>query len=304
MDGVNGLKSNHRKLTRRVFIKVAGVGAAAGLSSIAVTPAQGLIPVPANRRLRDGVERAILFDSSKCIGCRVCIDACKNWNELDHGEIYGLSDKTWIDIEPNPIDQGTLPKPLWARESCMHCSAPACGAVCPVDAISKYDEGPVLIDQETCVGCGYCVPACPFDAMMFDFDKMVATKCHMCYNRIEVGEKPYCVKVCPPKALEFGPYNEILAKAKKRAEETGGRLYGEAEAGGTHVFYVLRGSVEDNRLEKVSGRIYGTEEVPVAVGIKSLLRPLTEVGILGVVLFSIASFARRRGKAEEEKVKE
>ncbi|MFQ6086005.1 MAG: 4Fe-4S dicluster domain-containing protein [Candidatus Bathyarchaeia archaeon] len=288
------------RVDRRTYLKTAGV-AGLGILTTTVRPAPGLIPVPEGGRLIDGVERAVLFDSTKCLGCRECIYACKLWNELDHGEMYKLSKKTWINVEPNPVFEGTLPLPPWARKTCMHCSEPACAAICPVSAIAKYEEGPVLIDEEACIGCQYCVYACPFSVMQFDYDEKKATKCTMCSDRIEAGEVPYCVKVCPPHALEFGPYAEMLEKAESRVSETGGAIYGVAEAGGTHALLVLPKPLEEHRLPAVSEIPYGREEISAVMGAKQSLRLLTEVSVLGVLLFGIVHAVKsRQGRREAE----
>src|SRR6266508_2698414 len=97
------------------------------------------------KRLLDGKPRSILFDSSKCIGCRQCVEACKDWNELPRGETYVINPSTWLTMEP-PVLEGTAS--IWGRNSCMHCEYPVCAAVCPVEAITKYAEGPVVIDPD------------------------------------------------------------------------------------------------------------------------------------------------------------
>src|SRR6516165_6348960 len=149
-------------------------------------------------RLRDGKPRNILFDATKCIGCRHCVQACKDWNDHPRTTLYELSSTNWITMEP-PMLEGF--SPLWARNSCMHCDFPACAAVCPVEAITKYEEGPVVINQEICIGCEYCIHACPWE---------VITK------------------------------NDITSKARKQAAAMGGYLYGDKEAGGGGVVYVLK----------------------------------------------------------------
>ena len=132
-------------------------------------------------RLLDGKPRSILFDATKCIGCRHCVQACKDWNDHPRTTLYELSSTTWITMEP-PVLEGLAP--LWARNSCMHCDFPACAAVCPVEAITKYEEGPVVINQQTCIGCEYCIHACPWDVITKDDITSKASKCTMCSDRV------------------------------------------------------------------------------------------------------------------------
>jgi len=197
------------------------------------------------------VRYAILFDSTKCTGCRACQVACKRWYELPDEETTSfsndftnptdLSSKTWLFIKFTEF-KGKEPKPVeweFARRSCMQCQEPACAAVCPANAITKFPEGPVVVDQESCIGCRYCVEACPFDVIRYDAGQGVVYKCTMCADRIAAGQQPACVSTCPAEALEFGERQKLLAKAKERAAQVGGYVYGEKEVGGTDVLYVL-----------------------------------------------------------------
>jgi formate dehydrogenase iron-sulfur subunit len=188
-------------------------------------------------RLSDGRPRTILFDAEKCIGCRQCVQACKDWNDHTRADVFEISADNWITMEP-PVEEGA--GSIFGRNSCMHCDYPICAAVCPVEAITKYDEGPVVIDQNKCIGCEYCINACPWEVISLDHIKGKASKCTMCADRIGAGADPFCVQACPVQALDFGATDEILDKARARAAETGGYLYGDREAGGTQVLYVLK----------------------------------------------------------------
>src|SRR4029453_15364386 len=112
--------------------------------------------------------------------------------------------------------------PPMAPNSCMDCDFPACAAVCPVEAITKYEEGPVVINQQTCIGCEYCIHACPWDVISKDDITSKASKCTMCSDRISEDKQPFCVQACPVDALDFGFTEEIADKAKKQAEAVGG----------------------------------------------------------------------------------
>lgn len=211
-------------------------------------------------RLIDGKPRTILFDATKCIGCRHCVQACKDWNEHPRTTLYELSSTNWITIEP-PVLEGL--SPLWARNSCMHCEFPMCAAVCPVEAITKYEEGPVVINQEVCIGCEYCIYACPWGVISKDDITHKASKCTMCSDRMSEQKKPFCVEACPVDALDFGLHEDISLKAKSRAAQIGGYMYGEKEAGGTQLLYVLKERKEDYGTRSVGPEKYPSHKIPL-----------------------------------------
>jgi len=218
-------------------------------------------------RLLDGKPRAILFDAAMCIGCRQCVNACKDWNELARGTLYEIAADNWITMQP-PVLEGL--STLWARDSCMHCDYPMCAAVCPVEAITKFAEGPVVIDQEKCIGCEYCILACPWGVISYDKVAHKAAKCTMCSDRIGDGKTPFCVQACPVGALDFGLVSDMSEKAKQRTAETGGHLYGAEEAGGTSVCYVLAATTEDYGIRMVGPEKYPRHAIPVSLMLKDL----------------------------------
>jgi len=223
-------------------------------------------PYPTGR-LSDGKLRTILFDAEKCIGCRQCVQACKDWNDHTRADVFEISADNWITMEP-PVEEGT--SPLWGRNSCMHCDYPICAAVCPVEAITKYDEGAVVIDQDKCIGCEYCINACPWEVISLDHINHKASKCTMCADRIGVGQDPFCVQACPVQALEFGFAEEISEKARTRAAENGGYLYGDKEAGGTQVVYVLKDDKSKYGLRDVGPAKFPKHRIPLSLMIKDL----------------------------------
>ncbi len=218
-------------------------------------------------KLLDGKPRSILFDATKCIGCRQCVHACKDWNDHPRTTIYEISSTNWITMEPPVIEGLSL---LWARNSCMHCEYPMCAAVCPVEAITKYEEGPVLINKESCIGCEYCIHACPWGVISNDDITHKTSKCTMCSDRLSENKNPFCVEACPTQALDFGLQAEIQAKAKERAREAGGYLYGEKEAGGTPVFYVLKDKKEAYGIRPLAPERYPKHKIPLSLMIKDL----------------------------------
>ncbi|HWQ74966.1 MAG TPA: 4Fe-4S dicluster domain-containing protein [Syntrophomonas sp.] len=152
---------------------------------------------------------AFFFDQSRCYGCQACSVACKDWNGIEPGQEKWMTVYEW--------EEGTFPR-LRVHDlafSCGHCQNPECIKACPNHAIFKEDKyGAVLVDEDKCTGNRSCVIACPYGAPKFASDapgtKM--TKCTMCIDRLEKGEKPMCVVSCPLRAFDFGPLEEMEAK--------------------------------------------------------------------------------------------
>jgi len=182
------------------------------------------------------------------VGCRACQNACKDWNgnpaELDSSGVYDaphdLSADTWTLIQLYEEGGATS----FVKHQCMHCLEPACASVCPVQALEKTDEGPVTYDARRCIGCRYCMVACPFDVPRFEWDETipVVAKCTFCSDRLAVGDGPRCVEKCPTGALVWGRRGDLLAKARESLAADPAkyvdRIYGEHDAGGTSVLYL------------------------------------------------------------------
>jgi formate dehydrogenase iron-sulfur subunit len=180
----------------------------------------------------------LLIDTTKCIGCHGCTLACKEANDLpsdDDGK--GLSATTWTTVEDR--------NGVHVRKQCMHCEDPACASVCPVGALRKTDVGPVVYDETKCIGCRYCMVACPFGIPRYEWNKPVPRmrKCIMCYeNAVKHGKPTACASVCPTGATLFGERAALLTEAERRLREEPARywqqIYGAREAGGTSVLYL------------------------------------------------------------------
>lgn len=205
---------------------------------------------------------AIYFDSSLCTGCKGCQVACKQWNvlpaPLEHnaGEFTGslqcpadLNGDTRLIQTFSEKESGNKFQPIsWAigRRSCMHCSDAACVTVCSSHALFYEKNGMVNFDSEKCNGCQYCRTACPFDVPRFRPTDHKIDKCTACMDRLEKGGVPACVKTCQPEALQFGPREEMIARARARVEALKAKgfdkaeVYGETEMGGLHVIYVCK----------------------------------------------------------------
>lgn len=211
-------------------------------------------------------EKAILFDASKCIACRACQVACKQWWELpgvattNRGTYENPSDlsaETWNRIRFKEIPQNGTVRWVFTRQSCVHCTEAVCVWVCPTYARSYNELGYVVIDQERCIGCGRCAAYCPFGvprigkdnvsprmAVQLATPRSIAYKCEFCKDRVEDGLAPACVKTCLSKALRFGERAELVEQGRARVDALKvtypkARLYGEKELGGLHVIYIL-----------------------------------------------------------------
>ncbi len=188
---------------------------------------------------------AILVDVSKCTGCERCVASCLEANELDPQQAErdratspdGLSANRFMTIE-------TVTDGHFARKACMHCVEPSCVAACLVGSLTKTKDGPVVYDTDKCIGCRYCMLACPFEIPRYEWSKTqpLVRKCDMCHDRLLDGQVPACVEACPSQALLFGQRDELLVEARGRIEADPGNymphVWGETEFGGTNVLYI------------------------------------------------------------------
>ncbi|MGW8283201.1 MAG: 4Fe-4S dicluster domain-containing protein [Gemmatimonadota bacterium] len=191
---------------------------------------------------------SILTDVTKCIGCEKCVEACREQNHLPPDKpwrwmkkITDLSSSRWTTIMRVQGDRGER----FVRRHCRHCLEPACVEACIVGALQKTPEGPVIYDPDICIGCRYCMIACPFEIPRYSWEDRVpyVQKCNLCYERVKSeGRPPACVEACPTEATIFGDREELLAEARRRlAAEPGKylqRIWGEHEVGGTSVLHI------------------------------------------------------------------
>jgi formate dehydrogenase iron-sulfur subunit len=185
-------------------------------------------------------ETGILFDVTLCVGCGSCYKKCKQVNNLpqtnkeflqDH-----LSDNTYTVVE----QYGNR----YARKQCMHCNEPACASVCLVGAIKKSPTGAVVYDADKCIGCRYCMQACPHKIPRYEWasTKPRIRKCILCNDRVKAGQLPGCAEICPTEATLFGEMDQLIKVAKNRLkfnpEKYHQKIYGLEEAGGSHVLVI------------------------------------------------------------------
>jgi anaerobic dimethyl sulfoxide reductase subunit B (iron-sulfur subunit) len=157
---------------------------------------------------------AFYFDANSCIDCKACQVACQDKNDLPGNVIwrrvieYGGGD--WVMQDNVMVPNGIFTYAL--STSCMHCQDPICVHVCPSGAMTKRDDGIVLVNEDICLGCRYCEWACPYAAPAYRSDLGVMTKCTFCEDLLAVGENPACVDACVTRALDFGELSDLRAK--------------------------------------------------------------------------------------------
>jgi formate dehydrogenase iron-sulfur subunit len=281
--------------------------------------------------------KATLVDTTKCIGCRACQVACKQWNdrdgektELQLGDLglqnpTTLSSKTYTLISFHELVNENAPGGLdyvFTMHRCLHCLEPACASACPTTALTRQPDGPVTYDAGKCIGCRYCIWACPWGVPTAEWDSLAPKiqKCTHCADRSDQpvplsrnGQAlnrdedprfrenvvvPACVKACPADALRFGDRDEMLQEARGRISKHPGKyidhIYGEKEAGGTSVLYLASVPFERIGLPDVSDKPYPATS-------KSALHAVPPAVLAaGALLGGIYSFFKRRAAVRSE----
>ena len=243
--------------------------------------------------------KAILTDTTKCIGCRECVIACKTRYNLENAiprrwsAEDGLSARNWTSIIERPDS-------TYVRKQCRHCLEPACVSACPVNALQKNKDGAVVYDSSKCMGCRYCMLACPYGIPRYDWDRQVpyVRKCILCAEYISDGKQPACTEACPTEATIFGERDELIAEAHRRIKANPGkyinRIWGEHEVGGSQVLYI-----SDSDLSFLTyGRSLGDKPLPDRTVAAMHAVPYAFVG-MGSLMAGIGWVIRRRMKNEE-----
>ncbi len=307
-----------RATDRRTLLK--GLALAGGAAVTGSTPAAAREPKPV-----PPAALGMLYDTTRCIGCKACVFACQQANDLEPK----LS-PDGLHLAPVDLDGRTKNviklyqeegRRSYMKAQCMHCVDPACASACMLHSLHKDEvTGIVGYDPQYCVGCRYCQIACPFNVPKFEFDKAAPkiVKCELCRHRVQGaaletgpdgfsrypdGHGPACCEVCPREAVVYGQREELLAEAKRRIAASPGkyfeeRVYGEYEAGGTQVLYLSH--VPFEKLGLPSLREQGVPQVAYTVqeGIyKGFIAPVALYGVLAAVMIR----NRRSGGQEEEK---
>ena len=251
--------------------------------------------------------KAILFDAVLCQGCGACYNACKshnnNSNTLDDPLKDNLNADTFTVIEQHhayKTDKSEVN--IFSRKMCMHCIEPACVSVCPVGAMEKTKAGPVIYEEAKCIGCRYCMQACPFKVPRYEWksNNPKVRKCIMCYERIRNGMQTACADACPFEATIFGDRDDLISTANKRIDANPNsyypQVYGLLEAGGTSVLFLSPASfdqlgfapnIPDKSLHSLTDKAIETIPGIVSVG--------------GVFLGSIYWLTKRKNELAKEK---
>lgn len=250
--------------------------------------------------------KGFFVDTSRCIGCRSCQVACKQWNKLDadktvnRGSFENPGDLTPILYNRIHFIETEGPTGVswrFLNERCMHCGDAGCLKVCPSPgALYRTKDGIVAYDKEKCISCKYCVSACPFNIPRYGADDKVS-KCNSCVERVTNGMLPACAKACPTQALQFGKRDGLIAAAKA-AKKT---LYGLDDLLGTGVVYALEGPPEQYGLPP-------HPKVPTSIFLwKDVIRPLGILGFwgsVGAMLLHYVTIGPKVDSAEAEEREE
>jgi formate dehydrogenase iron-sulfur subunit len=251
--------------------------------------------------MEENMSFGILFDTTLCIGCEACMDACHEAHNQPNTENYKLSSHNFTVVQNKTIND----KDIYYRRLCMHCEDPTCVSVCPVGAFEKTKEGPVIYDASKCMGCRYCLMACPFDVPKYEWNKIFppVKKCDMCYQRIKNGQKPHCTEVCPTEASLFGEKDNLICIAKQRIKETPENyypyIYGLQEAGGTSVLFISSVS-----LDKIDFKIDNYQDAFPKFTWNVMKEIPNVISLGGVSLYGLWWIINRRMKLEKIRVHE
>jgi len=238
------------KQSRRNFIKTASL-LSAGLTGVSAGKALAAEKTPLSED-----RMGVLVDTTVCIGCRSCEWACKTAHNLTTSTIETYQERSVMSKMRRPDENGLTvvneypardenSMPIDVKVQCMHCDHPACVSACIVGAFKKNETGAVTWETSKCIGCRYCMVACPFQIPAFEYKEALypkIKKCDFCYERTSKGLLPACVEICPVETLTYGNRNELVKIARDRIkrfpERYTNHIYGEYEVGGTSWLYI------------------------------------------------------------------
>jgi len=250
------------KIERRDFLKMMG----SGLAAAVIQPAALNVSAAASPD-----SMGTLFDAAQCIGCRNCQAACREQRSSQDPDAelsvakanpMDLDENTWslVKLYQDEDDKSAY---AFVKVQCMHCVDPACASACPVGALEKTPGGPVIYHKELCIGCRYCMAACPFNVPKYQWSKVfpLVRKCDFCADRQANGQQPACTEACRIGALKYGNRNDLLAEAHARIDSDPdmyiNQVYGENELGGTSALYI-----SDVAFEKLGFPAYDSKALP------------------------------------------
>lgn len=295
------------KQNRRDFLKVVTTVAASSLAASSARAAPDKIPCEDRS--------AVLVDTTECIGCRKCEYACKVAHEIDSDGPESYTDRSVFKTKRRPDDKNLTivnayenaddPKtPTTVKVQCMHCDEPACLSACIVGAFSKHENGAVIWDESKCIGCRYCMVACPFQIPAYEYQKALearVVKCDWCNDRQAENKLPACVEICPVEALTFGKRFTLLEVARKKIKDNPDRyidhIYGETEIGGTSWLYLSGKDFQSLDFPKLSTRPAPGVSEAIQHGVFAyFVPPVALYAVLGGVMW----MTKNNNNSEEE----
>lgn len=248
---------------RREFLIQAGALSAGALT----TSAASGVDHGGHGRALSADTMGVLVDLTECVGCRLCEYACKKANDLPAGTLASYDDQSVFRVYRRPSPQGYTvinsfkdeeSKPVYAKINCVHCNYAACVSACIVGALTKENNGAVTYDAWKCIGCRYCMVACPLQLPTYEYDNVLTPKvqkCQLCHHRTTQGKLPACIEECPRQVMIYGKRDELISLAHKRIADHPGKyinhVYGEHEVGGTSWMYLSPVSFDDVKFVKL-----------------------------------------------------
>jgi Fe-S-cluster-containing dehydrogenase component len=278
-------------LNRRMFLKTAAASAAV-LAPVARADASG---VP---RDLDAARVGVLVDTTKCVGCRACESACAEANHLPGpaGDDSVFASRRTTDTRTYTVVNAAAGAPdapaRFIKRQCMHCVEPACASACLVRALDKTPTGPVVYHKDLCLGCRYCMVACPFEVPKYEYDSPLpfVQKCTFCADRQAKGEAPGCTSACPTGALQFGKRNDLIEIAKERLYAPGStyvrHIFGEHEVGGTSWMYITDIPFENLGLPTELGNVAYSSLTQASLAAVPFVLTLWPPLLMGIYSFS------------------
>ncbi len=308
------MPNNRRDFLKFSVTTVAGLTGTLQSSKISAKDSNAFLT---NKSKQDGTV-GCLVDITLCTGCRQCEQACNERHSLKSPE-YSFN------ISASEINRIRRPDPSlhtvvnafdsknrddrYVKIQCMHCIEPSCVSACIVGALNKRDDGPVTYDQDKCIGCRYCMIACPFEIPAYEYDEPLTpkvTKCDFCTSTIENPDiqngkaTPSCAAACPFDAIKFGKKDELLALAQKRIDDNPEKyfphIYGQHEAGGTSWIYLAPGNFKEMGLPDL-------DSTPPSALTEGIQHGIFKFGAVPAALYGALSalmwFKNRKDKRED-----
>jgi Fe-S-cluster-containing dehydrogenase component len=295
--------------SRRDFLKKSAA-ISAGIAGVSASSAKA---GPKNILSEDRM--GVLVDTTVCIGCRNCEWACKDAHGLPAGDLNSYEDRTILETKRRPntkaltvVNEYSPGKysnlPVDIKVQCMHCDHPACVSACIVGAFSKQENGSVIWDTDMCIGCRYCMVACPWQIPAFEYDKALnplIMKCDFCFERTKEGKLPACVSICPVEALTYGKRTELVMIARERIRRNPDRyvdhILGEYEVGGTAWLYLASKEFEEMDFPNLGKNPAPGVSESIQHGIFAyFVPPVSLYALLGGIMW----INKRRKELEEE----